>query len=285
MFLSRNAPARQHFRKTAVYGLIGYPVARSLSPLIHNYGFRLRGLHASYLLIPINPSAFREGIRRLRDWPGLQGFNVTIPYKTRLQKYIERLDDTAAATGAVNTIKISHGQWIGYNTDVYGFIRWLRPYRERLRGKRILLAGAGGAAAAALYALTHHFSPRSIAVTNRHTARAERLIQSYGRRTDLRYLRFQELLNQEFDVLINALALTPVYPEKIARVIRPHHYILDMNYHSDSPLSRIAKSASAFYRNGTDMLIYQAQASFRIWTGHHLPVKPIRELLRDYRTL
>src|SRR5204863_1350202 len=127
----------------AVYALFGRPVADSLSPAMHNAGFAALGLNAVY--VPIETRDL-EGLRDLAGHAGIRGASVTIPFKRDVMPLLDEVAPTAAAAGAVNTIAIQDGRWIGTNTDADGFLEPLRRRLPDLAGVRAMVLGAGGAA-------------------------------------------------------------------------------------------------------------------------------------------
>src|SRR3989338_1292502 len=136
-----------------VYGIFGYPLAHTISPAIQNCAFDHHKLKSIYFAFERLPARFRFLMRNLKSLL-LDGFNVTVPYKGVVIPYLDRLSPEAKLIRAVNTVKKEKNSWVGYNTDVYGFLTSLRKEgRFNPRGKRALLLGAGGAARAVAYGL------------------------------------------------------------------------------------------------------------------------------------
>ncbi len=142
--------AHELTRSTSVYGVIGDPIGHSLSPLMHNTAFIARVVDAVYLPFLVHDlKDFRSAIAPL----GIRGFSVTIPHKQTIFKYLQACDPLAAEIGAVNTVVVGPGGALhGYNTDYIGVLRALEK-KLRLRGSRVLVFGAGGAARAAAFAV------------------------------------------------------------------------------------------------------------------------------------
>jgi len=135
--------------QTELYGVIGNPVRHSLSPMIHNGAFRRLGWNAVYLAFEVkNVEEALRGIRGL----GVRGVSVTIPFKTEVLPFLDKIEGLAKKVGAVNTIINRRGRLIGYNTDCEGALEALEE-RIDLRGKRVVLLGAGGAARATSFGL------------------------------------------------------------------------------------------------------------------------------------
>ena len=163
-------------RDTKVYGVIGDPVSWSLSPIIHNAGFVADGLNAVFipLLVKDLDAFMRRMVRpETREVElNFAGFAVTMPHKQAVIKYLDGLDDVAATVGAVNTINIEGGTLIGYNTDAAGFIGPLKRTFGDLKGARVALIGAGGAARACVYALKSQNADVTIIARDESKARA-----------------------------------------------------------------------------------------------------------------
>ena len=124
------------------FGVIGHPIAHSLSPLMHNTAYTLLGLDCQYHSFDIAPASLSEALKDFAN-KGFCGLNVTIPHKERVSLQMHELSDEARVVGAVNTIRFEGGRYRGDNTDVYGAEASLKPYRESLRGERVLLLGVG----------------------------------------------------------------------------------------------------------------------------------------------
>src|SRR5437764_1661631 len=158
-------------------GLIGYPVAHSRSPQMHNAAFRALAIDARYELWETPPEQLEERITSLRS-PEMLGCNVTIPYKEQVVPLLDRCDALATRIGAVNTIVNRDGRLVGYNTDAPGFIRALAEYPGHpfdSSGKQAVILGTGGAARAAAVALIEH-GAASMSILGRNMARVDSLL-------------------------------------------------------------------------------------------------------------
>ncbi|MCA9601163.1 MAG: shikimate dehydrogenase (NADP+), partial [Myxococcales bacterium] len=127
------------------YGIVGHPVAHSLSPAMHNAAFRALGIEASYEVIDLEPEGFEEGFRALAE-RGFRGVNVTVPHKESVLSLVDELDPVAKAIGAVNTITFEPLGIAGTNTDADGLARSLEEASVSLAGSKVVVLGAGGAA-------------------------------------------------------------------------------------------------------------------------------------------
>jgi len=271
-----------------IFGVFGDPIEHSLSPVMQNAAFRALGLEAHY-------HSFRVGRHKLRDAVigaaamGFGGLNLTIPLKEEaLSLDILQADDLARAIGAVNTISFSGGageneaenRILGHNTDGWGAISALKEAGVRLRGSRILLIGAGGAARAVAYALEQEGAELSIA--NRNLQRAHELAASVDA---LGYcLCDLDRLVGQADVIINATSVGMREGDgRIidGRLLKSHHAVFDIVYNRETELLRDARSAGAVAIDGVMMLVYQGARAFEIWTGRRAPVDVMERAVRE----
>ena len=142
---------------TKIVGLIGHPIKHSRSPILHNYAFNKAELDYVYLPFDIASTNLKDALKGMVAL-SVKGFNVTVPHKERIVEYLDELSDGAKIVNAVNTVVIDNGKLHGYNTDVYGIIQTLEPFREEIAGKTVSVFGAGGAARAVIYALINNFN-------------------------------------------------------------------------------------------------------------------------------
>ena len=271
-----------------IFGIFGDPIEHSLSPAMQNAAFGALGLQACY-------HAFRVGRQNLRDAVigadamGFAGLNLTIPLKEEaLSLDILQADDLARAIGAVNTISFSGGagekgaknRIMGHNTDGWGAILALQEAGVRLRGSRVLLIGAGGAARAVAYALEQEGAELSIA--NRNLKRAHELAASVDA---MGYcLCDLDRLVGQADVIINATSVGMIEgDERIIHgsLLKSHHVVFDIVYNRETELIRDARSAGAAAIDGVMMLVYQGARAFEIWTGRKAPVDVMEMAVRE----
>jgi 3-dehydroquinate dehydratase/shikimate dehydrogenase len=241
-------------RTTKLLGIVGYPVGHSLSPIIHNRAFDALGLDFVYLKFPTpEVKDFFENARGI----GIEGFSVTIPHKTAIIPFLDELTLEAREAGAVNTVSLHNGKWIGDNTDVRGVRAALDSAGFDPADKTILILGAGGASKAAVAALK---GAKSVTVLSRREV--------------------PEASSHDCDLLINA---TPVgmFPYVDVSPVRgpiPGNVVLDMVY--NPPITRLLRSAREQGKTviqGTTMFLAQAARQFEIWTGHHAPSEIFEE--------
>lgn len=273
---------------TSLYGILGHPLGHTLSPAMQNAVFTSVGIDAAYLPLAISPDRIRKGLAGLKT-AGFAGFNVTVPYKETVIPFLDRIDPSARAVGAVNTVVISRktGQWIGHNTDVFGFQMLLRRARIRPAGKSVLLIGAGGAAKAVCVAMLP--TVKSIQIVNRTPERARRLQISFPEKFRKKITRgnFRSLSaslpDQSFDIIVNS---TSVGLKKGARLpvsdgrLKSAEAAIDLIYNPPvTDFLRRAKKSGCRTANGLDMLLYQGARAFELWIGRAAPVAVMRRAL------
>lgn len=258
--------------------LVGYPVAHSVSPAMHNACFRAMGLDYEYRLAPVEsgklPDFMRDEMRDVR----VRGCNVTIPYKVDVMGYLAEVDEAAEAIGAVNTVLNDGGMLRGYNTDHSGGVRALEEEYGDLTGTNVIILGAGGASRALIYGIG--LKARSITVLNRNPFRSKALVDHF--RSDssasLTHGSLGELKDYvgSADILVNTTPLgmsphsdqTPVPAELLHRDL----LVYDLVYNPiKTRLMRDAESVGAKTLSGLKMLVYQGSEAFRLWTGRGPP--------------
>ena len=267
-------------------GLIGYPLGHSISPLIQNAAFAHHGREERYELWETAPSQLEARLRGLRD-DDVLGANVTVPYKEATMPYLDELDAVARETRAVNTVVNAGGRLVGSNTDVAGFAQALAGAGFSPQGKRTVILGAGGAARAVGFVLVRAGAATvdlcdlvpergdKLAAHLRSLAGAGPAVRSY-RPDDA---AFRQSLTA-CDLLVNCTpagtrlseveSLLPVDAE----LIPSKALVFDLVYNPPvTPLIAAAEARGARTVGGLAMLVYQAAASFKLWTGLEAPVE------------
>ena len=259
--------------------LVGSPVMHSLSPHVHNAGFAALGLNAVYLPLEVRDlDAFMRRLARPQtrelDWR-LRGLSVTAPHKRAVLAHLDWVDPAARAIGAVNTVVLEGDRLRGYNTDAAAALTPLEGAGD-LRGARVALIGAGGAARAVLWALRER-GARAV-VFARDESRARATAEGFG--ADSRPLggaRFGD-----FDVVVNATPLgTRGHAEEetaaTAEQLRGARVVYDLVYNpAETRLMREARAAGCEAFGGLGMLVAQAAEQFKLWTGHAAPLEVMR---------
>ncbi len=273
--------------KTTICGVIGDPIAHTVSPAMHNAAFRALGLDYVYVPFHVREARLGDAIAGMRALD-IRGLNVTIPHKVAVMKLLDRLEPLAERIGAVNTIINSDGKLTGDNTDASGFIRALREKGVAPEGKRTAIIGAGGAARAIAFALAE--CGASMVILNRieELGWAQQLaarIALVARQPVTALELSRENLARALDsaeLIINA---TPVgmspHPDASpvpAGLLRRGSVVFDSVYNPPrTRLLREAGEAGAITIGGLDMLVWQGALAFEKWTGLEAPVNQMRE--------
>lgn len=265
---------------SARLGIIGHPVAHSLSPAIQGAALRAAAVDATYDRWDTPPDHLSARITALRE-PDCLGANVTIPHKQAVLPLLDEVSPLAAEIGAVNTIVNDGGRLTGHNTDGGGFVAALQEAGFAPRGKSFLLVGAGGAARGIAFALREAGADR-LAISNRTAARAEALVGAVGAEAvpfDAPPAPYDCVVNctsagMHGSGAENALPCDPV-------AAAPATLIVDIVYApEETPLLRAAREAGLPVLGGLPMLIHQGALAFELWTGRPAPLEAMREAAR-----
>jgi len=274
-------------------GIIGYPIGHALSPLMHNAAIEALGLNYEYQSIGIPPEALAREYRMLVD-AGYLGLNVTIPHKQAIIEWLDEIDPTAQAIGAVNTIEIRNQKSRGYNTDALGFLRSVEPVAEAIEGKTVLMLGSGGAARAVFYGLVTQLHPSEIVIAARNRSKAEKLIDDLARSMKGN-TSFSLISNEGEEIrqtaarasaIINATPLgmhpnTHESPLPGDDLFSPEQVAIDLVYNPiQTAFLSSASRAGSRTLDGLGMLIYQGAAAFKVFTGVEMPVEVVRDALK-----
>ena len=251
---------------TRIFGVAGNPIAHSLSPLMQNAAFRRENVNA--ILLPLKTRALADLLALVRELP-LSGVAVTMPLKREVLPHLANMDPLTGRIGACNTLRTgADGKLYGFNTDVAGVVKPLEK-RLRLKGARIAVLGAGGAARAAVFGLVEQGA--EVFVVNRTHETAVALARSAKAKS----LKHELLAKSRFDVLINT---TPcgMAGIKEALPIAANELnaglVFDMVYNPlETPLLKLAKSRGIAVVSGLEMFAQQGARQFEIWTGKPAP--------------
>lgn len=265
---------------TDIYGLIGNPVAHSMGPVLHNTCFQAEDINAVYLPFRVEDiSSFINGFKTLN----VSGYSVTIPHKQAIMGLLDELDPLATSVGAVNTVVNRGGRLKGYNTDSTAATKvieeGLAEDGTTLKGKKITIVGAGGAARAVAFGLKQ--KKAEITIVNRTEARAEALAGDLG----CGHRGFSELGKLDTDILVNCTSVG-MHPNindmpVPADVLRPGMWVFDAVY--NPPETRLLREAAARgcrTLDGIKMFVLQAAQQFELWTGRPVPVQPMEGIVR-----
>jgi shikimate dehydrogenase len=260
---------------TRLVGVIGDPVAHSLSPTLHNAAFAALGLDWVYVAFPVPRGRGADAVAAVPVL-GLAGLNVTMPHKEDVAAACDDLTGDAAALRSVNTVlSRPDGRTLGDSTDGPGFLDALADAGIGVDGRSFLVVGAGGAARAVVLALGRAGAAVTVAARRPDAAESAAALASGGRT-----LPIGAVDPSPFAVVVNATPLgmsggdpLPVDPESL----HADHAVVDLVYHpADTPLLTAARAQGATAVNGLGMLLHQAARSFTLWTGEPAPLEAMR---------
>ena len=273
--------------RTAVYGIIGYPVKHSLSPLMQTSAFQELGLDAVYVPFEVPPENLEDAVKGLKAL-SVRGFNVTVPHKEKVAQLVDYLTEDAEILGAINTVKNEGGELTGYNTDAEGFLRSLIEEGVELEGKRALMFGAGGAARAVGYALLKG-GVKFLNIVNRSFSKAKKVAEMLGRRGNVLVYPLKEgtveALLKDADIIVNttSVGMKEGDPQLFDYSKIPSGItVVDIIYNPpQTPLLKAAKEKGCKTINGLGMLVHQGAVAFEIWTGKKAPVEKMKKVLEE----
>ncbi len=259
---------------TKVYGVAGNPIRNSLSPLMMNAAFRRETVNAVYLALQADKIA--DLLTLVKEIP-IQGISVTMPLKQEILAHLERTDPLSAKIGACNTVlRAQDGKLYGFNTDVAGIVAPLER-RMPLRGARILVLGAGGAARAAVFGLRDKGA--EVWILNRTPETAQKLAKQAGAKT----LKKEAVAKTAFDAIVNA---TPIgmtgnkSPQILEAKDLNAKLVFDLVYNPiETPLIAAARAKGIAVVEGVEMFVQQGARQFEIWTGKPAPEEEMRRVV------
>jgi len=271
---------------TNIVGLIGHPVEHSFSPPMHNAAFEALDMDYAYVPFDVDSGNLESAIEGASAL-NIKGFNVTIPHKVEVMKYLNELDEVASLIGAVNTIDFKDLK--GYNTDGIGAIKAIEE-ETSIKNKNVVIAGAGGASRAISFYIAK-YGAESLTILNRNVEKAESLagdVLDSGLIGEVNSDSISEIGNclAESDILIDTtpLGMHPhIDDEPIACAEDMHEdlVVFDAVYNpNETSLLKEAIKAGAKPVYGIKMLLYQGAESFRIWTGRDAPVHVMEDALK-----
>ncbi|QQZ10794.1 shikimate dehydrogenase [Heyndrickxia vini] len=271
-----------------LYGVIGDPIAHSLSPLMHNDAFRSLQLDHNYYPFHVTPSHLPDAVKGMKAL-GVNGFNVTIPHKVTILPLLDKIDSLANAIGAVNTVVRENNELVGYNSDGLGFIRALKEeWKADLENEKVLIIGAGGAAKAIYYSLVYD-GVQTIDICNRTPERAVQLVQScpYPSQSNVLLMEEAEENLGEYTLLIQttSIGMIPNITDSPISVqnIKPGTHVVDIIYNPfETMILKEAKQKGATTSNGLGMFIYQGAIAFEKWTGQTPNINRMKNIVANH---
>lgn len=276
---------------TKLTGLLGSPVAHSISPMMHNEAFSILGLDYVYLCFDVGTDSLKTVVEGMKTM-GVRGFNCTMPDKNLMCELADDLSPAARLIGAVNTVVNDNGKLTGYNTDGIGYMQSVKDAGHDIIGKNMTLLGAGGAATAVCTqaALDGVASINVFSIKDQFFDRARNMVDNINKNTNCKAslydLEDKTELNKSIgnsQILTNAtsVGMSPNTDNCIITdesVFRNDLIVSDVIYNPrETKLLKIAKEHGCKTFNGLYMLLYQGAEAFKIWTGKEMPVKEIKE--------
>jgi len=268
--------------ETKIHCLYGYPVGHSMSPIIFNKTFEKMNINGVYLPFPVKPEHLKDAVEAARAL-GFQGFNVTMPHKTRIVELLEDLDNTAREIGSVNTVSKGPRGFLGHNTDGEGASRAIRAHGFDTKGRRILVLGAGGAARSIVRTLAREADIIVLSRVPKQAGKVADLARGTGRVSSGKLSKpsFEESVKTA-DLLLDA---TPVQTVSLIRSLNsnistlpPGLSVFDLAY--DQPLEALPIGIKRI--SALEMLAQQATLSYEIWTNKPAPLELMRSILVEY---
>jgi len=247
----------------ALYGVVGNPIAHSLSPVMHNAGFAALGLNAAY--VPLHAADVDDFAAFARS-TGMRGASITAPFKVAMLGKVDETDPVATRVGAVNTLVVRDGRWFGANSDVEGFLAPLAG-RMALKGTRASVLGSGGAARAVAVALVGQGAAVTVCARRADAAR------EVARLSDASAGAWPPRAGS-WDVLVNATSCGSRGPDDdpMAGVALDGEIVFDLVYvPAETPLLKRARAEGCLTIGGLEMLVAQAERQFELWTGQRPP--------------
>lgn len=265
------------------YAVIGDPIDHSLSPNIHNAAFKELGLDCTYIAYRIPKGELVEGLESLKKIQ-IAGFNVTIPHKIEIMKYLNKVDECCSIIGASNTVTNNNGTLKGYNTDMDGFLEPIKRKKIPVKGTNALLLGAGGAARAIIAGFAKE-KISSITISNRTKEKATSLVQ-FAKKigVNANAISLDEIGNSisEYKFIVNATSIglkneqTPLPTDTLSQ----DSVVYDIVYMPmNTDLIKKSKEKGATIIYGYEMLLGQASRAFEIWHGTKAPYEAMKRAL------
>ncbi|MEG7281032.1 shikimate dehydrogenase [Bacillus sp. 0909A] len=268
-----------------LYGVIGNPIAHSMSPDIHNEALKDLGLDGHYHAFKVEEDSLEDAVKGIRAL-GVQGINVTVPHKVSIMDHLDHIDESAKVLGAVNTVRREGDKLVGYNTDGEGFVKSLMRILDKpISELSFLMIGAGGAARAIFTTIVRD-NPEKFDICNRTIEKAKQLTESAPSFRNVEVLSIKEAEErlEQYDVIIHTTSVG-MYPnvEDIPLSLQraaSSAVVCDIVYNPiQTSLLKEAKQKGLKTLDGVGMFVEQAALSFRLWTGHEPDVEKMRSIV------
>lgn len=272
---------------SALFGIIGNPIAHSLSPLLQNEAYELNDIDAHFQAFHIAPEDLETAIKGMKALD-IKGFMVTVPFKAAVIPFLDEVDPVAKQTKAVNIVQLINGKYVGYNFDGEAWLKALLEDMDRpsLVKEKVLLLGAGGAAQSIYHALTQ-FEDVQIDIANRTVDKAKALkeLSSRHQQTDVISLEEAENRQDQYDIIVQTTSIG-MYPKIDQSPIQITHlktgaFVSDIIYNpAETTLLAQARKCGAQTQNGMKMLALQNALSIERWTGEKVSYQKMMESLK-----
>lgn len=277
---------------TGLLALIGSPVGHSGSPAMYNYSFQKLGLDYAYVAFDVPAEKVEKAIEAMRTFH-MRGCNVTMPDKTEAVKYMDELSPAARMIGAVNTIVNDDGRLTGYITDGEGFVSNLRDHGVEIAGKKITVAGGGGAATAiqvqcaldgareiTIFNIKDAFFARTLETAEKiRKEKPECVVNVYDIADTAKMT--EEIVSSDIFANATIVGMKPMEQESVVKdtsAFRSGLVVCDAVYNpKETKLLREAKEAGCTCISGEGMLLWQGVAAFKLYTGQDMPVQEVKE--------
>lgn len=276
---------------TGLLALIGSPVGHSGSPAMYNYSFEKLGLDYAYVAFDIKENEVKDALAAMKLF-NMRGCNVTMPDKMEAAKYVDELSPAAKIIGAVNTIVNNDGMLKGYITDGEGFVDNLKDHGIDIRGKKITVAGGGGAATAiqvqcaldgaaeiTIFNMKDAFFSRTLETAEKIRAAADVVVNVYDIADTAKMT--EEI--KDSDIFVNAtiVGMKPMEDQSVVKDLSAFHeklVVCDAVYNpEETKLLCEAKAAGCTCIGGKGMLLWQGVSAFKLYTGMDMPVEEVKE--------
>lgn len=277
---------------TGLLALIGSPVGHSGSPAMYNYSFQRLGLDYAYMAFDVPIDKVGKAVEAMRTFQ-MRGCNVTMPDKTEAVKYMDELSPAARIIGAVNTIVNDNGKLIGYMTDGEGFVNNLRDHDVEIAGKKITVAGGGGAATAiqvqcaldgareiSIFNIKDAFFARTLETAEKIRKEKPECVVNVYDIADTAKMK-EEIASSDIFANATIVGMKPMENESVVKdtsAFHPGLVVCDAVYNpKETKLLREAREAGCTCISGEGMLLWQGVAAFKLYTGQDMPVQEVKE--------
>lgn len=277
---------------TRLLALIGSPVGHSASPLMYNYSFEKLGIDYAYVAFDVKEQEVKAALDAMKLF-NMRGMNVTMPCKVEAARHMDELSPAAQIIGAVNTIVNEDGKLVGHMTDGEGFVNNLKDHGVDITGKKLVVAGGGGAATA-IQVQCALDGAKEIVIFNKKDAFFERTLQTAEKIKaavpacevsvyDIDDIAKMTAEIQSADIFVNAtiVGMKPMDDQSVVKdlsALRPGLVVADIVYNpEETKLLQDAKAAGCTCVGGKGMLLWQGVSAFKLYTGMDMPVDEVKE--------